>query len=134
MNALLGLYSGELAPLAALLKSPNEGLPALIRAELVKLIEGSAEENGRRLVSVKHPDLKRALQGVWEQNKNYGTRHKIASYIEEQGGLTAGQHEAAITAAMNTFELSRSRLEEIWAERLAIYKHLQEIDVRSDRS
>lgn len=114
--AIRGLWEGDLAPLAAMLKA-GDPLPDRIRAGLVHLIEGgAAESGGYRLTLTKHPDLVRASQGTAAQARRRSRGLRIASFMARRGALDPGCHESAVTFAMEEFGLSRASIEVAWAD------------------
>jgi hypothetical protein len=107
---------GDLGPLATMLRE-GDPLPDRVRAGLVHLIEGgAAESGGYRLTMTKHPDLARASQGTAAKAKARTRGLRIASFMARNGAFEPGQHEAAVTFAMEEFALGRASIETAWAE------------------
>jgi len=114
--ALIGILTGDLAPLAALLKRPMQTLPTDIRLALVLAIEGDKKETPVRLRTARHPAYGPNENTVLDTVERREEELLIAKHIEEAGGLERGQHEAAISSAMDKFGRKRSFIERAWSK------------------
>lgn len=113
---LSAMRKGDFGPLAVLLKERAE-LPALIRRELVFLIEGDAEQSGgHRLSRISHPDIDARRGGRTKLMQRHNRDYSIAAFIACKGGHDDNQVEAAVADAKAFFSMSRSALFKIWSE------------------
>mgnify|MGYP003645627524 CR=1 FL=1 len=138
-RASKGLSEGDLGPFADMLKAGDE-IPPFLRAGLVFLIEGTAEQSGgRRLSMEKRPDLVRASQGEADLQSQRRREIEIAGFMARRGGLKPGEHEAAVADTMAEYSLKRARVEQIWslhrdamAQRAARSQRTSPIDLKID--
>lgn len=118
---LSAMRKGDLGPLAVMLKASSE-IPALIRREIVFMIEGDSEQSlGNRLLVKSHPEID-ARKGRRHELMNQHFRDQsIAAFLASKGGFS-GQLEAALVDAEELWKIKRSQLIKIWV------KHKDEIE------
>lgn len=117
---LSAMREGDLGPLAAMIKASPE-IPALIRREIVFMIEGDSEQSrGNRLFVKSHPDVDARKGGRHKLMNQHFRDQSIAAFLASKGGFS-GQLEAALVEAEDFWEIKRSQLIKIWV------KHKDEI-------
>lgn len=105
MEALNGLYRGDLQPLAAYLR---QGYPLsyMIRRELVHSIEGKSHYTPELVQNRTGPG-----DGLSSIRKTL-RQHEIGRYVEEKIPFYGGSVYSAVVDAMDRFELSESTVRE----------------------
>lgn len=128
-RAGVGLFKGNLQPLADYLKSIYCPLEPDLALELVSMIEGDGQFADFILDVKKHPKFSRQSQTLTAKLDKRNREQEVGFFIVKQGGLKEGNHDAAIMEAMNEFSLGRSRIETHWQSFLKAMERKIEKDI-----